>query len=234
MKRHFYLACCTNVQYNWVIMKTMDRVLRTLNEWISECGAPPTLRELAQALGFRSTNSVRYHLRRLERAGLVRRHPGMARGFVPVAPSVIPPPLEGDQILELPILGRVAAGTPISAEENREGSIVLDPQWRKRGAAYALIIKGNSMRDAGIYEGDLALVRPQCRADHGSLIVALLDGEATVKRLELRGNQIRLCPSHPDYEPIPVSRDSRFSILGKVVGIIRQYPERAVEGLVPS
>jgi repressor LexA len=171
-------------------------------------GAPPTLREIGERFGILSTNGVRYHLDCLERAGAIQRRPGRARGIGLPRPRV-------------PILGRIAAGEPVFAAESAEGA--FDPSLMSRNPPdFALRVRGDSMRDAGILEGDLVLVRRDPSPRNGEIVVAMIGDEATVKRFFREKRQIVLRPENPHFKPITVTETSpELQILGRVVGVYR-------------
>jgi len=203
------------------------RVYEALLEWTESTGFPPTLREIADLLGFRSPNSVRYHLRRLDEMGLIQRNPYSARGAVPNPVhlrkkdrSRTAAAMRADRS-GIPILGRVAAGLPVDSEENREGFFPLDSSWLGSEPHFALRVQGESMTGAGISDGDLVLVRRQENVDPGEIVVALLDGEATVKRLVRRRGKLLLHPENDAFEDIAVEGAADLKILGKVVGLYR-------------
>ena len=182
-------------------------------------GRPPTVREICGAFGFRSTGTARDHLRALEAKGHLRKLPGKARGLVPsnwtgMLRAEFPP---------MPILGRVPAGGPLLAEENLEGTVDLSEGFAGQ-KVFALKVVGDSMIEAGICEGDLVVVRGQEAAEAGEIVVALVDGEATVKRLARRDGKLWLQPANKRYEPIAVEGDTR--VLGKVIGVIRHYERK--------
>ena len=194
-------------------------------------GAPPTVREIGAALGMRSTGSVRTHLVALRRKGYLgapraRRHRGLVLSR---KAGTAPPPLERvrsePEARSVPILGRVAAGPTMLAEENLEGTLLLGQELLPRsGDVFALRVKGESMIEAGIMDGDLVLVRSQPRAEAGEIVVAMVDGEVTVKYYRPEGGRIRLEPANPAMRPILLDAASgpvRF--LGRVVGVVRQY-----------
>jgi len=171
-------------------------------------GAPPTLREIGERFGIRSTNGVRYHLDCLERSGAIQRRPGRARGIGLPRPRV-------------PILGRIAAGEPVFAAESAEGAI--DPDLLSHARPdFALRVRGDSMRDAGILEGDLVLVRRDPAPRNGEIVVAMIGDETTVKRFFRERRQIVLRPENPRFKPITVTEASpELQILGRVVGVYR-------------
>lgn len=208
---------------------------REILDWIqSFCrreGAAPTVREIGEALGMRSTGSVRDHLGALRSKGYLaplkaRRHRGIGvgRGFRPEAGILSLQPRQ-DQAREVPILGRIAAGPTLLAEENLEGTLLLGADFLPRsGDVFALRVQGESMIEAGVLDGDLVLVRSQARAEPGEMVAAMVEGEATVKYFRPEGPRIRLEPANAAMRPIVLDQSSgRISILGKVVGVVRQY-----------
>ena len=208
-------------------------VLDTIRQRLKLTGRPPTLRELGEALGIASTNGVRDHLKALEDKGYLRRDGHAARGIQLVSNAKLQNELTGSadptggsaklpNRLQVPVLGRVAAGLPILAEQNLEGHLSLDSVLVRDGDVFALRVKGDSMRDAGILDGDYVFVRQQATAQPRDIVVALLDDETTVKRYVPAGHTVRLEPENPEYTPIVVENDAgRLSILGKVCAVLR-------------
>jgi len=190
---------------------------RQVLDFVTAClerrGYPPTLREIAAHLGIRGTLGAAKHLDALERKGLLRKSPGSSRGLSLTG--------RGTPAVSLPIVGTVRAGALQPAVEEIEGYFAVDPGHLK-GGAFFLRVKGDSMIGAGILEGDLALVRPQPTAANGDIVVALIDGEATLKRFFREPGRIRLQPENPALEPIVVGPgDGEVSLVGKVVGLFR-------------
>jgi repressor LexA len=179
-------------------------------------GHPPTIREIAAAFGFRSTGTVRDHLRALETKGHLRMLRGKSRGLVPQAGAHL-------SLAGLPILGRVPAGHPLLAEENIEGMLDLSREFGGE-KTFALKVQGDSMTGAGIQDGDLVVVRAQAQVEPEQIVVALVDNDATVKTLTRRQSKLWLEPANPRYRPIPVEGHTR--IVGKVIGVIRSYERR--------
>jgi repressor LexA len=175
-------------------------------------GYPPTIREICRAFGFGSTGTARDHLRALEAKGWLRTLRGKSRGLVPQ-----------HWLRSLPVLGRVPAGSPLLADENIEGSVDLSREFNGQNL-FALKVQGDSMANAGIHDGDLVVVRAQDHAEAGDIVVALLDGEATVKELARRAGKLWLQPANPRYDPIAVGGDTK--IAGKVIGVIRSYERK--------
>jgi repressor LexA len=197
-----------------------QKLLTYILDSIRKSGSPPTVREICRAFGYRSTGTARDHLGALEIKGYLRKLPGKSRGLVPSNWSKL---LRAEFLLPIPILGRVTAGVPLLAEENLAGTLDLSEEFAGQ-KTFALKVHGDSMIEAGICEDDLVVVRSQDQAESGEIVVALVDGESTVKRLERRNGKLWLQPANPRYEPIPVAGDTR--ILGKVIGVIRSYERK--------
>jgi repressor LexA len=185
-------------------------VLQLIADFLQTTGFPPTRAEIAAQLGFRSANAAEDHLRALERKGYIEMLPGASRG------------IRLRENLGIPVVGRVAAGSPILAEQHIQGRYQLDPGLFNPRADYLLKVRGMSMRDAGILEGDLLAVHRTSEARSGQIVVARLGNEVTVKRFRRQGNQAVLLPENPDFEPILVDlKRDFFAIEGLGVGIIR-------------
>jgi repressor LexA len=186
-------------------------------------GVPPTVREIGEKFRF-TARAAFDHLRALERKGMLERRVTGKRA----SRTLVLPAQKGARRPEppgIPLLGRIAAGAPITAVENHEDTIPLRPDWLGAGGqdVFALRVRGDSMIDAHIVDGDLVLVRKQENAGSGDIVAAMLDGEATVKRLAREGGAVVLRPEHPTMRPIVVEAGrGDFRILGKVVGIVRQ------------
>ncbi len=190
-----------------------NQVLLFIQEFMQEEGFPPTRAEIAEGLGFRSVNAAEDHLKALARKEAIEILPGTSRGIR----------LLGD-VAEagLPVVGRVAAGRPILAEQHIQRYYQVDNRLFRPRAHYLLRVKGLSMRDAGILDGDLLAVHRQPSADNGEIVVARIDDEVTVKRFRRRGNMVRLIPENDDFEPLVVDlRRESLVIEGIGVGVIR-------------
>ena len=205
-------------------------ILDAVQDWIKERGRPPTLREMAQRMGVSSTNAIRDHLRVLEGKGYLKREARLSRGLEVIrggkadAPSR-PEPLVGPtrDLVAIPLIGRVAAGAPILAEENIEDTLYLDKFFVREGDLFALQVKGSSMIKAGIFDGDYVFVRQQPVANRGEIVVALIGEEATVKTYYPENGHIRLQPENDTMEPIIVRHgDSEVRIVGKVSAVLRK------------
>ena len=196
------------------LSKMQQKIYNYLVSCIRDQGYPPSVREIGDAVGLRSPSTVHFHLKHLEEAGVIAKGPGKGRAITLTAPleEELPP----DRV---PIVGNVAAGSPILAEECIEDYLTFDTGGLS-GEHFALRVRGESMRDAGILPGDLVVVHQQQRASAGDIVVAMIDGEATVKTLRRRDGHVWLMPENDAYSPI----DGTYAqILGKVTAVVRQY-----------
>jgi repressor LexA len=178
---------------------------------------PPSVREIGEAVGLSSSSTVHNHLNQLERRGLIKRDPSKSRTVQLVQDAELDQ--QRRNAVSVPIVGHVAAGTPILAEQNIEEHVLLSSELAKDGY-FMLRVRGDSMVNAGILDGDLVLVRPQQEAPNGSIVVALLEGEATVKRIERSDGHVKLIAENPAYQPIVTSS---VSLVGVVRGVIRLF-----------
>ena len=183
-----------------------ELIMNYVNQFIQENGYSPSVREIGAAVGLRSTASVSYHLQALQEKGLIQAPGAKGRKRALVT---------GSRPGQIPVIGVVTAGLPILAVENQEGTI----PWTEAGC-FALRVRGDSMRNAGILEGDKVVVRPQPSADDGQIVVARIDDEATVKRLLRRNGQVWLMPENDNYAPID---GTHAEIIGVVKGVVREY-----------
>jgi repressor LexA len=206
---------------------TQQAILAFLAERIEADGFPPSQSEISRAFGFKGVRGAQYHLEALEAAGAIERRPGQARGLRVLQP---PPsvqaglPLDApipDNAMQLPVLGQVAAGAPIGADIGSEQVLILDRVLFSPAPDYLLKVKGDSMRDEGIFDGDLIGVHRTPTARNGQIVVARLDDEITVKLLKTGGERIRLLPRNPDYAPIEVQPGQDFAIEGLYCGLVR-------------
>ena len=189
---------------------TQQKILNFVRKTIQKTGFPPTRTEIAEAFRYSSANAAQEHLRTLERKGAIELTPSASRG-IRLAD------------VGLPLIGRVAAGSPILAEEHVERRCQVDPALFQPRADYLLKVRGMSMRDAGILDGDLLAVHRTREARSGQIVVARVHDEVTVKRLRRRGNTVELIPENPDFKTIVVdSREDDFAIEGLGVGVIRR------------
>jgi len=194
-------------------------VFNFLEDYLRRKGFPPTLREIASHFGLRGPKGPQKTLTILERKGYLRRIPGGSRAI-----EILNfPPFHSNKIISIPIVGRVRAGEPILAIENIEGYINLDRSLVASENVFLLRVQGDSMIDAHIQDGDFALVKPQPNAENGEIVVALIDDEATIKKIFKKRDFIRLEPANPNMEPIVVKKgEKRVTVVGKVVGIFRK------------
>jgi repressor LexA len=189
------------------------RILEVIRTFTAEHGYPPSVREIGELVGLSSSSTIHAHLKALERRGLISRDPTKPRalrsGAMPVADALV-----------VPVLGRVAAGVPITAQEDIEGDFVLPSAFVPHGSdGFMLRVQGDSMVDAAILDGDLIFVRPQPSAENGEIVVAMLDGEATVKRFYREPGRIRLQPENQRMAPIYASD---VEIVGRVEAVVRR------------
>ena len=195
-------------------MAELSKMQQKIYAYIAECirqqGYPPSVREIGEAVGLKSPSTVHFHLKHLEEAGVIEKGAGKGRAITLTSPPV------KDRV---PIVGNVAAGSPILAEECIEDYLTFDTGGRT-GEYFALRVRGESMLGAGILPGDLVVVRRQPTANNGEIVVALLEDEATVKRFSLKNGRVWLLPENEAYSPI----DGTYAqILGKVAAVVRRY-----------
>lgn len=188
--------------------------------YIEKNSFPPTVREIGAAVGLKSTSTVHAHLTKLEQRGLIQRNANMQRSLVVTAPP------SGPEGVLVPLVGNVAAGMPILAQENIEDTFVLPPQLlrgARKDEVFMLKVEGNSMIEAGMLHGDYIIVHNGLQVENGEIAVARIQGErATVKRFYLEKNQVRLQPDNSSMKPIYVA-PSDIEIVGKVIGLLRGY-----------
>jgi len=212
-----------------------EQILNLIREAIENTGFPPTRAEIAAELGFRSANAAEEHLQALARKGAIEIAPGTSRGIrlrdmsggdskTYLDPRQMPLPHPSLMQLSLPLVGRVAAGSPMLAQEHIEASYTVDPTLFSAKPDFLLKVRGMSMRDAGILDGDLLAVKKADTARNGQIVVARLGDDVTVKRYKKSGSVIELLPENPDFEPIRVNagRDE-FALEGLAVGLLRAW-----------
>lgn len=183
-------------------------VMESIKSWFEENDRPPTLRELSKEAGYSSTWPLRYHLKKLAEAGYINMKKNLSRGMELLKP-----------VYGIPMVGRISAGRPINAAENIEYRIDSVAEMFGVKNTFALRVQGDSMKDAGIFDGDTVIIKQQKTAANGDIVAALLGSEATVKKFFLTPDGIRLEPANPEYEPI-VSKE--IKILGRVIGVLRK------------
>lgn len=191
------------------------RILEVIREFTVERGYPPSVREIGERVGLSSSSTIHAHLKTLERRGLISRDPTKPRALRSEMPAGNPMP----ETVVMPVVGKVAAGVPITAQENVEGEFVLPASFARASDGFMLRVQGDSMVEAAILDGDLIVVRPQATANNGEIVVAMLDGEATVKRFFKESGRVRLQPENRAMEPI-YSND--VTIVGRVEAVVRK------------
>jgi repressor LexA len=203
------------------------RILEVIREWVERLGYPPSVREIGEAVGLTSTSSVAHQLRALERKGYLRRDPNRPRA-VGVRPADNPPDtteetpngeLTRPHPVFVPVVGRIAAGGPVLAEQVIEDVFPLPKEIVGEGSLFLLRVTGDSMIEAAITDGDWVVVRQQPNAENGDIVAAMIDGEATVKTFKRRDGHVWLLPHNPAYEPIP---GDDATVLGRVVAVLRR------------
>jgi repressor LexA len=204
-----------------------EQILNLIKDAIDNTGFPPTRAEIANELGFKSANAAEEHLQALARKGAIEIAAGTSRGIrllgvhaEPSARSIMPPP----NMMSLPLIGRVAAGSPMLAQENFETSYTVDPALFSAKPDFLLKVRGESMRDVGIMDGDLLAVKKVDSAKNGQIVVARIGNEVTVKRYRKTGSTIELLPENPDFKIITVDPEAdEFALEGLAVGLLRSW-----------
>ncbi|SDZ60164.1 transcriptional repressor LexA [Pseudomonas sp. NFIX28] len=191
-------------------------ILTFIRERIAEHGQPPSLAEISEAFGFASRSVARKHVVALTEAGFIEVNPNQARGIRLLNQPPRP------ELLDIPVLGRVAAGLPIGADAEVHKRLLLDPALFSRTPDYLLRVQGDSMIEDGILDGDLVAVRRDSEVRNGQIVVARLDGEVTIKRFERLAEGVRLLPRNPAYAPILIGEDRDLAIEGVFCGLVRQ------------
>lgn len=234
-----------------MLTKKQIELLRFIHERLQEAGVPPSFDEMKEALDLKSKSGIHRLILALEERGFIRRLPNRARALEVIrlpdahvprpgrqrfAPEVIEgnlgkmrtptaaaPPEEAPRSIPIPVMGRIAAGTPISALQNRSHTVDISPDFLSHGEHYALEVRGDSMIEAGIFDGDVVVIRKQETADNGDIVVALIDDEeATLKRLRKKGGTLALEAANPSYETRIFGPD-RVRVQGKLVSLVRRY-----------
>ena len=207
-----------------VLTKRQQQIFEFILSSIDKFGYPPSIPEVQEKFSFKSPNAVNDHFHALERKGHISRRPHKSRGIEVLNHASLKTINTSVNVIEVPIVGRVSAGTPILAEENIEGTIFVDKSLaRSSRGMFVLRVRGTSMINAGILDGDFVLVCQQPTAEQGEMVVALIEDEATVKRFYREKNKIRLQPENDTMEPIIIDpKESNVRIIGKVEGVIRK------------
>ena len=205
------------------LTERQGHVLETIKNWIKEHGYPPTIRELGKHLGINSLRGVTTHLDAIAKKGYLARKRA-ARSIRLLIEESVAAPIEN--AIRIPIVGQIAAGQPLLAQERLEGQLAIDTNLLGKVSAssphFALRVHGESMQNAGIFDGDYVIVRQQSGAENGEIVVVLMGDEATVKRFFKENDHIRLQPEHPFLEPIILTKDVSCEILGRVVAVFRR------------
>ena len=206
------------------LTKRQKQILNFISNHIDSEGFPPTRNELSKHFGFRSPNAAESHLRALENKGVIRIQAGRSRGIALTALAGPSLPSRTATRVPVPLVGRVAAGSPVLAQQNIEGEYRLDPALFSARPHYLLRVTGDSMQDAGILDGDLLAVHRTPEAHNGQIVVARLGEEVTVKRFRRSGHRVSLLPENPAFDPIEVDlRKQELVIEGLGVGVIRPH-----------
>lgn len=201
-----------------------QEILDFIQTYANHNSYPPTYREIGKQFNIVSTFGVKRHIDALVKKGFLSNESKTSRTIALVENTLNKSRQVLDNMMGIPIVGRVAAGQPILAEENIEGNVLVDATLlNKRNDCFGLKVRGDSMINAGILEGDLVIVSPQQNALNGDIVVALLQDEATMKRFIARDNKIYLMPENEKYNPIEIADREDFSIIGKVIGVFRTY-----------
>lgn len=200
------------------ISKKQSEILEYMKNEILNRGFPPSVREICEAVNLKSTSSVHSHLETLEKNGYIRRDPTKPRAIEIVDDNFN---LVRRETVNVPIIGKVAAGQPLLAVENVEGYFPIPSEFMPNNKTFMLVVQGDSMINAGIFDGDYVVVEQQQTAENGQKVVALVDDSATVKTFYKEKDHIRLQPENDSMAPIIVGADQMFQILGKVIGVFR-------------
>jgi len=203
------------------LTERQEKILTFIKQFRDENGYPPTLRQIGKRFDISSTFGVKRHLDALVKKGYINVESYASRGISLSNNNIID---ARSLFQQIPVVGRVAAGSPILAIENLEGNIIVDPAYVKKSEdCFALRVKGDSMINAGIFDGDLVIVSPKKEAANGEIVVARIDDEVTVKTFQKKNQSIILIPENEKYKPIEVKETKDFSIIGKVIGVIRWF-----------
>ncbi|NLN42211.1 MAG: transcriptional repressor LexA [Clostridiales bacterium] len=199
------------------IIACQRAILNFIKQMVADKGYPPSVREICQGVGIKSTSTVHNHLTKLEEAGLIRKDPTKPRAIEVLVPETS---FTKKELVDVPIVGKVTAGSPILAVENIEDTFPIPAEYLHNDNVFMLTVSGQSMIEAGILDGDYVIVKQQSHAENGDIVVALIEDEATVKTFYKESDYIRLQPENPFMDPIIVKD---VHILGKVIGVIRLY-----------
>ena len=206
------------------LTERQNEIYQFIKEYINFNSYPPTYREIGTQFGIASTFGVKRHIDALIKKGFLNMSENTSRTISITESLSSPKENITTDTIEIPIIGRVAAGQPILAEENIEGTFNIQASLiHGKADCFALKVKGDSMINAGIFEGDVVIINPQKDANNGEIIVAMLENEATLKRFERKNGNVSLFPENDKYNPIVVNKSDNFSIVGKALGVFRWY-----------
>lgn len=206
------------------LTERQQEILEFIRNYVEMNSYPPTYREIGNHFGISSTFGVKRHIDALVKKGVLNIGSNANRSMSVVYNEEAAADISEQNNFEIPIIGRVAAGYPILAEENIEGKMIIDPSLAvKRKDLFALKVRGDSMIEAGILEDDLVIVHQQKEANNGDIVVALIDKEATMKKFQKQADKVLLIPENKNYNIIEVNETNDFQLIGKVVGVFRTY-----------
>lgn len=219
----FGLICAnTSSRRSQVLTERQQQVLDYIKQTVNERGYPPSVREIGDAVGLSSPSTVHSHLNSLVKAGMIKKDPSKPRAIM-IMDEPRGSAINDRRTRDIPVLGRIAAGTPILAAEQVENVMPLPTELVGEGPVFLLEVKGDSMIDAGIHQGDLVAIHSQSDAEDGEIVAALIDGEeATIKRLRREAGKVILVSENPAYEPMVFTEG--VELIGKVVSVLRRYP----------
>lgn len=207
-----------------ILTERQESIYKFIKEFIEFNSYPPTYREIGTHFNIASTFGVKRHIDALIKKGFLTIGENSSRTISLTTSSIEDSQPTMSDTIEIPIIGRVAAGQPILAEENIEGTFNIQSSLiNGKANCFALKVKGDSMINAGIFEGDVVIINPQKEANNGEIIVAMIENEATLKRFERKNGKVSLIPENDNYSPILVNKEDNFSIIGKALGVFRWY-----------
>lgn len=221
----FTILVVNKITLEEILTQRQQEILKFIFDFINTNGFPPSYREIGNHFGINSTFGVKRHLDALIKKGYINIDSKSNRSISLTEASLnLFNSKKENNSIEIPILGRVAAGYPVLSEQNIDGTLLIDSSLIKRGSNYfGLKVRGDSMIEDGIFEGDTVIVKSQNIANNNEIIIAMVDNDTTVKRYAKKKNEIELLPANRNFEPIKISNKNDFQILGKVVGVYRSY-----------
>ncbi|MFC1497214.1 transcriptional repressor LexA [Verrucomicrobiota bacterium] len=200
------------------LTKNQERIFKYITDHADANGRPPTVREIMKHFKFRSPNAVTQHLRLIENKGYISRAHGKARGIE----IMVEQEKKNDDTVSIPLVGTIAAGSPVTAIENVECSVALDKDLFKGENIFSLRVKGNSMKGIGVLDGDIAVIQQQSTARQQDIVAVIIEEEATLKRFIKENNRVILRAENPEFSDIVVEADKQLHIAGKLIGVIRK------------